>query len=335
MNPSTVVRIMIVCSLTFSVKVFSQAPDMRDRGGCVPTPPCNCDPECLRCGPGGCHTGGGQSNPQPATVTYPHLYLGTDGKYHPEPWYGFANPLDRTDPTVVRIQVGAPHPSLPHIVWMDESGMFRPAPGYFWEDNEVPRRGGWRVRLSDKLTRDSAGVLHPRSGFHWCNGIPNDYSVCPDTTAVASSTYQNVVRGPDGRLKPADGYEWLNLTPGDFRVQPKQGINRTATGYQRWPNYRWVHPNDPNNLEVEMLPGLQRGEDAKIHPLEGFRWLHPEDPNNYAVVPVAPPTTLNGPGLENIRRFIATCRLLMADPDTSDEQLKLHCGNVQSDGARP
>ncbi|MBX9902883.1 MAG: hypothetical protein K2Y31_00900 [Burkholderiales bacterium] len=63
--------IFFVCILstvaTLSVSVGAHA---QVRGRCVPSPPCYCSDECLRCGPGGCRSSGGTSGGGQTTPTH-------------------------------------------------------------------------------------------------------------------------------------------------------------------------------------------------------------------------------------------------------------------------
>jgi hypothetical protein len=50
------ITLILLCSLVFTPKLHAQIPSVK--GKCEPTPPCYCNEECFRCGPGGCPTPG-------------------------------------------------------------------------------------------------------------------------------------------------------------------------------------------------------------------------------------------------------------------------------------
>lgn len=61
----------------------------------------------------------------------------------------------------------------------------------------------------------------------------------------------NVVCGPNGRLRPASGYVWVDEDdPDDLRVELMPGLIKTASGYRPARGYTWVSPRDPNDLRV-------------------------------------------------------------------------------------
>lgn len=59
-------------------------------------------------------------------------------------------------------------------------------------------------------------------------------------------TYPNVVRNADGTLRPSGGY-------------------------------RWVHPEDARNFDVQIKPGLIKTVDG-LRPDKGYEWVNPTDP---------------------------------------------------------
>lgn len=59
-------------------------------------------------------------------------------------------------------------------------------------------------------------------------------------------TYPNVVPNADGTLRPSDGY-------------------------------RWVHPEDARNFDVQIMPELIKTVD-ELRPDKGYRWVNPTDP---------------------------------------------------------
>ena len=59
-------------------------------------------------------------------------------------------------------------------------------------------------------------------------------------------TYPNVVPNADGTLRPSDGY-------------------------------RWVHPEDARNFDVQIMPGLIKTVDG-LRPDKGYSWVNPTDP---------------------------------------------------------
>jgi hypothetical protein len=71
-----------------------------------------------------------------------------------------------------------------------------------------------------------------------------------DITGVEKSR-PNVARNTDGTLSPASGYQW-------------------------------VDPNDANNFDVKLMPGLTKTESA-LRPDKGYRWANPKDPKDYRV----------------------------------------------------
>ncbi len=126
---------------------------------------------------------GGEEQSEPVKVP-PHVVLGEDGKFNPEPGYSWIND-DPNDHTVQWVP-GARHSEHPKVVASSEPDQWRPAPGYDWvepkgiDDMRVAWKPGMR-HFGDEhvLAMEKEGDWQPEPGYAWVNDDPDDLTVAP------------------------------------------------------------------------------------------------------------------------------------------------------------
>ncbi|HWM95022.1 MAG TPA: hypothetical protein VN493_29980 [Thermoanaerobaculia bacterium] len=116
--------------------------------------------------------------PQPP----PHVVVGPDGNFFPEPGYKWVN----EEPGDQRVEwcAGCEHPEHPHVIASTAPDQWRPAPGYEWAEAKgvndmrvvwVPGR-----QHSDHehvVAADKEGEWRPAEDYNWVNEDPHDLSV--------------------------------------------------------------------------------------------------------------------------------------------------------------
>jgi hypothetical protein len=78
------------------------------------------------------------------------------------------------------------------------------------------------------------------------------------------------------RTTPGSGFDLVGLL-GQRIVLNDDGSHSPENGY------RWINSKDPNDLRVELMPGLVRTEKGDLSPAKGFRWVRPNDPKDLRV----------------------------------------------------
>jgi len=133
---------------------------------------------------------GGEEQSEPVQVP-PHVVLGEDGRFNPEPGYSWIN----DDPNDHRVEwvPGAKHPEHPNVASSKEPDQWRPAAGYDWveakgiDDMRVVWRPGRRhVGHEHVLAAEKEGDWQPEPGYAWVNDDPNDLSVAPIGPSTSS-----------------------------------------------------------------------------------------------------------------------------------------------------
>jgi Sec-independent protein translocase protein TatA len=112
----------------------------------------------------------------------PHLVLGEDGQYHPDPGWSWVN----HEPGDLRVEwvPGTQHPDNPSVVASAEPDQWSPAAGYEW----VEAKGVNDLRVAWKpgkphpvfghvLAAAKEGEWTPAPGYNWANDDPNDLTV--------------------------------------------------------------------------------------------------------------------------------------------------------------
>jgi len=125
----------------------------------------------------------GEETSEPVRIP-PHVILGEDGRFNPEPGYSWIN----DDPNDHRVEwvPGAKHPEHPNVASSQEPDQWRPAAGYDWveakgiDDMRVVWKPGRRhVDHEHVLAAEKEGDWQPEPGYAWVNDDPNDLSVAP------------------------------------------------------------------------------------------------------------------------------------------------------------
>lgn len=115
----------------------------------------------------------------------PHVMIGSDGNYNPEPGWGWVNndPADYS----VRWHPGIQHPDHPNVFSSQVPDQWHPGPGFDWANP---------TGVNDMSVIWVAGKEHP--------------------------DHPNVVSArEEGQWYPAQGYRWINpQAPDDFSVEP-------------------------------------------------------------------------------------------------------------------
>jgi len=126
----------------------------------------------------------GEETSEPVQIP-PHVALGEDGQFNPEPGYSWIN----DDPNDLRVQwvPGAKHSKHPNVVASSEPDQWRPAAGYDWveakgiDDMRVVWKPGRRHPDQEHvLAAEKEGDWQPEPGYTWINDDPNDLSVAPE-----------------------------------------------------------------------------------------------------------------------------------------------------------
>jgi hypothetical protein len=125
----------------------------------------------------------GEETAEPVKVP-PHVILGEDGQFNPEPGYSWIND-DPNDHTVQWVP-GARHSEHPKVVASSVPDQWRPAPGYDWvepkgiDDMRVAWKPGMR-HFGDEhvLAMEKEGDWQPEPGYAWVNDDPDDLTVAP------------------------------------------------------------------------------------------------------------------------------------------------------------
>jgi hypothetical protein len=114
----------------------------------------------------------------------PHLVLGDDGEYHPEPGWSWVN----HEPGDLRVEwvPGVQHPDNPAVLASSEPDQWTPAPGYEWvaEKGVNDLRVAWKPGkphsiFGHVLAAAKEGEWTPAPGWNWANDDPNDLTVVP------------------------------------------------------------------------------------------------------------------------------------------------------------
>lgn len=112
----------------------------------------------------------------------PHLAIGDDGEYHPEPGWSWVN----HEPGDLRVEwvPGLQHPDNPAVLSSSVPDQWSPAPGYEW----VEAKGVDDLRVEWKpgkphsvfgyvLAAEREGEWKPAPGYAWTTDDPNDLTV--------------------------------------------------------------------------------------------------------------------------------------------------------------
>lgn len=125
----------------------------------------------------------GEETSEPVQIP-PHVVLGEDGHFNPEPGYSWIN----DDPNDHRVEwvPDAKHPEHPNVVASQEPGQWRPAAGYDWveakgvDDMRVAWKPGRRHTVHEHvLAAEKERDWQPEPGYAWVNDDPNDLTVAP------------------------------------------------------------------------------------------------------------------------------------------------------------
>ena len=115
-------------------------------------------------------------------VPPPHLAMGDDGEYHPEPGWSWVN----HEPGDLRVEwvPGIQHPDNPAVLSSAEPDQWTPAAGYEWiaEKGVNDLRVGWKPGKAHPifghvLAAEKEGEWTPAPGWDWANDEPNDLTV--------------------------------------------------------------------------------------------------------------------------------------------------------------
>ncbi len=130
--------------------------------------------------------GAAEEDPQaPRQPLPPHVVIGSDGNYNPEPGWGWVN--DAPDDHRVVWHPGIQHPQHFNVFASQEPDQWHPGPGYDWAD--------------------PTGVNDMR--VVWVEGKPH-----PEHPNIISAK-------EEGQWYPAQGYRWVNpQVLDDFAVEP-------------------------------------------------------------------------------------------------------------------
>ncbi|MFI5024651.1 MAG: hypothetical protein ACHQRJ_23740 [Alphaproteobacteria bacterium] len=249
-----------IAVVSFAIPGIAQVPDVT--GVCV-----------MYCGGGSGSSGSGSSGSYhhntpsepsetpsyhaPSQVYHPHAHRGSDGQWHPDDGYRWAND-DEDDFSVVWVP-GLRSYQYPHVIASTEENRFTTEDGYDWI---VPNP-------------QNSGV-----GVRW---VPNKRSV----------RYPNILTSArEGEWHPEDGYSWLvDSDLGDLRVKwvPNMWSRiyphvLTADTEGRWKaadGYSFVDPN--HNLGVKWNPGIRsslfphvytsKTQENIFYPEAGYVWV--------------------------------------------------------------
>lgn len=114
----------------------------------------------------------------------PHLVLGEDGQYHPDPGWSWVN----HEPGNYQVEwvPGLQHPDNPAVLSSAEPDQWTPAAGYDWVEEKGVNdlRVAWKPGkphsvFGNVVAADQEGEWRPAPGFSWANDDPNDLTVVP------------------------------------------------------------------------------------------------------------------------------------------------------------
>lgn len=122
----------------------------------------------------------------------PHVVMGPDGKFNPEPGYSWLND-DPNDYSVAWVP-GAKHPEHPNVVASQEPDQWKPAAGYDWAEAKgvddmrvVWQPGRPHPDHEHVLAAEEEGHWQLEPGYAWVNDDPNDLTVAPVEEATPPS----------------------------------------------------------------------------------------------------------------------------------------------------
>ena len=248
----------------------------------------------------------------------PGLIQTADGKWHPALGYTWVAPDDSKNLEVkVRPDLWLDHydsegrPTfVPRIgyTWVDPQQLttrvwaglrltgvdaagnswFVPAPGYVWDGD--PQKTNLRIKVRPDLRVAATGLdgigvsFWAAPGYVWA-GDPNTLvtKVRPDLRI------HHFLADGSASFIPGPAYMWVG-EPNNLVTRLKPHIELVETDANGEPvfkaafGYRWVNPDDSDNFDVEMRPGIvDNGHGFSLAP--GYAWLYPEDQSDLSVIP--------------------------------------------------
>jgi hypothetical protein len=122
--------------------------------------------------------------PEKSEAQPPHVVLGENGKYYPEPGYKWLS--GEPGNYAVEWKTGVAHPNNPNVLTSSVPGQWIPAPGYEWVDDNgsINLRVAWKPGKAHPLfghvlAAPKVGEWQPEYGYMWINDDPNDLTVIP------------------------------------------------------------------------------------------------------------------------------------------------------------
>jgi hypothetical protein len=215
----------------------------------------------------------------------PGLVKTPEGQWRPASGYTWVAP---EDPRNLDVRV---RPGL-RIFDTDAAGnpRFVPVPGYTWDGD--PQKTDLRIKLRPDLQiaktgPDDIGVsFRPAPGYVW-DGEPNNLV----TRVRGDLRIHHYFADGSASFVPAPAYMWVG-EPNDFvtRLRPHLRVSQTdangdASGWKPEWGYRWAYPDDADNFQTELKPGIVPNGRGGFSLAAGYAWLKPEDQDDLSVMP--------------------------------------------------
>lgn len=127
----------------------------------------------------------GEDPQAPRQPLPPHVVLGADGNYNPEPGWGWVN--DDPNDYSVRWHPGIQHPGHPNVLSSREPDQWHPGPGYDWANptgvndmSVVWVEGKTHPDHPNVVSAREEGQWYPAPGYRWVNPqVLDDFAVEP------------------------------------------------------------------------------------------------------------------------------------------------------------